>query len=156
MRYHFIDRIKRIEFGKEIVTLKNITFSEDYFEGHFVGFPVMPGALQVEVIAQACGALLSISFHYQVISMLLMVEKMKFRKLVHPGDQLITTARIISQNPESALLEVKIEVNGSVVTSGKVVHGIHKLASTRTDYDKVIQTLEDYFAFFLKGAEIIH
>jgi 3-hydroxyacyl-[acyl-carrier-protein] dehydratase len=153
MRYQFIDKIKRIELGKQIVIVKNITITEDYFEGHFQGFPVMPGALQIEAIAQACSALIEISSKYELFSILLMVEKMKFKKMVHPGDQLIVTGTLLSQHPESALFEAKIEVDGKVVTSGQLMVGTFSVANSK--YIGVMQALEAHFSFLLQTAEII-
>lgn len=155
MRYQFIDRIKRIEYGKQIQTIKCVTVTEDYFQEHFVGFPVMPGALQIEAIAQAAGALIEISSGYQLFSILLMVEKMKFKKIIHPGDQLLLTATVVSQHPESALFDTKIEVEGKVVTTGNIIVGIASAETSGANYAKVIQTLEDYFKPLLRGAEII-
>lgn len=155
MRYQFIDRIKRIEIGKEIEIIKSVTSTEDYFQEHFIGFPVMPGALQIETIAQACGALIEISSDYKLFSILLMVEKMKFKKLIHPGDQLIVTATVISQHPESAMFKTKIEVDGKVVTSGDIMVGIASASTSNANYSKVIQTLEEYFAFLLQGTEVV-
>ncbi|MBN8678025.1 MAG: beta-hydroxyacyl-ACP dehydratase [Chitinophagales bacterium] len=155
MRYHFIDRIKRIEYGKQIVVLKGVTQTEDYFEDHFVGFPVMPGALMIEAMAQACGALIEISSGYQAFSILLMVEKMKFKKMVHPGDQLVITATMISQHTESAMLETKAEVDGKVVASGTIMVGIATVASHGAHFTQAIQTLESYFAFMLRDAEVV-
>ncbi len=155
MRYHFIDKIKRIEYGKEIVVVKNVTATEDYFQEHFVGYPVFPGALQIEAMAQACGALTEISSGYQSFSILLMVEKMKFKRLIHPGDQLIVTARVISQHPESALFDVSITCDGQKMSNGTIMTGIVTASDRQSDYHKVIQTLEDYYRFLLRNAEII-
>ena len=155
MRYHFIDKIRRIDIGKKIVTVKNITLTEDFFESHFVGFPVMPGALIIEAMAQSCGALIEISANYQVFSILLMVEKMKFKKMVHPGDQMIITATVISQHPESALLDTKAEVDGKIVASGSLMVGIVSAANGNPQFLKAIQTLEAYFEFMLRDAEIV-
>jgi 3-hydroxyacyl-[acyl-carrier-protein] dehydratase len=155
MRYHFIDKIRRIEIGRQIVIVKNVTLTEDFFESHFVGFPVMPGALILEAMAQACGALIEISANYQSFSILLMVEKLKFKKMVHPGDQLIITANVISQHSESALFEAKAEVDGKVVTTGSIMVGIVSANDSDARFLKVIQTLEAYFEFLLRGAEIV-
>jgi 3-hydroxyacyl-[acyl-carrier-protein] dehydratase len=153
MRYQFIDKIKQIELGKQIIIVKNVTITEDYFEEHFIGFPVMPGALQIEAIAQACGALIGISAQYQSFSILLMVEKMKFKKMVHPGDQLIITATVVSQHEESALFETKIEVDGKIVTSGNIIVGI--MAANNPKFSKMSQSLEEHFRFLLHGAMVI-
>jgi 3-hydroxyacyl-[acyl-carrier-protein] dehydratase len=113
----------------------------------------MPGALQIETIAQACSALIEISSNYQLFSILLMVEKMKFKKMVHPGDQLIVTGTLLSQHPESALFETKIEVDGKIVTSGQMMVGIFPVAESK--YRNVMKALEEHFSFLLQTATII-
>lgn len=155
MRYQFIDKIKRIELNKEIIAIKNVSATEDYFSEHFIGYPVMPGALQIEAIAQTCGALIEISSNYQVFSILLMVEKMKFKKTIHPADQLIITATLQSQHEESAYFETKITVDGKIVTSGNIIVGIVPLQAAKNNYTKATQGLEEYFSFMLRDAEII-
>jgi 3-hydroxyacyl-[acyl-carrier-protein] dehydratase len=61
MRYLMIDRVERIERGRRLTAVKNVSLSEDYFREHFIGSPVMPGALLIESLAQAATALLEIS-----------------------------------------------------------------------------------------------
>ncbi|MFT4664573.1 MAG: 3-hydroxyacyl-[acyl-carrier-protein] dehydratase [Polaribacter sp.] len=155
MRYQFIDKISQLEMGKRIVTIKNVTISEDFFEEHFVGFPVMPGALQIEAIAQACGALIEITSNYESFSILLMVEKMKFRKLIHPGDQMVITATILSQHDDSALFEAKIEVDNKVMTAGKIMVGVLPLNDKKMDISKTMEKLRDYYKFLLRDTEIV-
>lgn len=155
MRYQFIDKIKSLERNKQIVIVKNLTVTEDYFEEHFVNFPVMPGALQIEMMAQACGALIEISSDYKAFSILLMVEKMKFKKMLHPSDQLIGTATVISQHAESAMFNVKIEVEGKVVTSGTLMVGISTRDTTGAKFSKTLDILEERYAFLLRDTQII-
>ncbi len=154
MRYHFIDKIIRIDLGHEIVAVKGTTVSEDFYADHFVGFPVFPGAQQIEAAAQACGALVEISANYQSFSILLMVEKMKFKRMVRPGDQMLITCTAVSMHPESALFNIKIEVDGATVTTGQVMVGIVTAADGGADYEKAIGTLADYFRPLLRGAVI--
>ncbi len=93
-RYPFllVDRILKVEMGKRIVGLKNITFNEPFFQGHFPGRPIMPGVLIMEALAQVGGilALLSIPENMSNSSIFLMgLDKVRFRKPVVPGDQLL-------------------------------------------------------------------
>lgn len=91
-RYPFllIDRVVEIERKKRIVAIKNVTVNEPYFVGHFPGYPIMPGVLMVEAIAQAGGALLltEIPEREQKLMVFTGIERAKFRKPVTPGDQL--------------------------------------------------------------------
>lgn len=91
-RYPFllIDRVIELERMKRIVAIKNVTANEPFFSGHFPGFPIMPGVLMVEAIAQAGGALLltEIPDRDKRLMVFTGIEKAKFRKPVTPGDQL--------------------------------------------------------------------
>ena len=97
-RYPFllVDRILELEKGR-VVTLKNVTFNEPYFIGHFPGNPVMPGVLIVEALAQS-GALLAlneVSVDSRNFFMLTGLDNVRFRRRVIPGDQLRMEVKII-------------------------------------------------------------
>jgi 3-hydroxyacyl-[acyl-carrier-protein] dehydratase len=91
-RYPFllIDRVIEMERMKRVVAIKNVTANEPFFSGHFPGFPIMPGVLMVEAIAQAAGALLltEIPDRDKRLMVFTGIEKAKFRRPVKPGDQL--------------------------------------------------------------------
>src|ERR1700745_93662 len=91
-RYPFllIDRVIEIERSKRIVAIKNVTINEPFFTGHFPGYPVMPGVLVVEAMAQAgCILLLSeIANREEKLVLFTGIENAKFRRQVTPGDQL--------------------------------------------------------------------
>ena len=88
MRYWLIDRVDRMETGRRIVATKSVSLAEDVFADHFVGAPVMPGALLIESLAQAATVLLEYPHEYRKKALLVMVERAKFRSIVRPGDQL--------------------------------------------------------------------
>jgi 3-hydroxyacyl-[acyl-carrier-protein] dehydratase len=97
-RYPFllVDRIVELEKGR-VVTLKNVTFNEPYFSGHFPGNPVMPGVLIVEALAQS-GALLAlseVSEESRSFFMLTGLDNVRFRRRVIPGDQLRMEVKIL-------------------------------------------------------------
>ena len=99
-RYPFllVDRVESCIKGESIRALKNVTFNEPFFSGHFPGRPVMPGVLIVEALAQSAGILAFVTagiipddktqFYFVAI------DKARFRQPVLPGDQLILTARL--------------------------------------------------------------
>lgn len=91
-RYPFllVDKIIDFEEGKRAIGIKNVTFNEPFFQGHFPGNPVMPGVLILEAMAQTGGALLlgSVSEREKKLIYLVGVDKARFRKPVIPGDQL--------------------------------------------------------------------
>ena len=91
-RYPFllIDRLIEIERKKRIVAIKNVTINEPFFAGHFPSYPIMPGVLIIESIAQAGGALLLTEVEDRTDKVMVFtgIERAKFRKPVSPGDQL--------------------------------------------------------------------
>ena len=88
MRFLLVDRILRLEHGKEAVVLKNVSNSEDFFADHFPGRPVMPGCLILESCDQAARLLLASNSDFRRLPRLELVANGKFRYFVQPGDSL--------------------------------------------------------------------
>ncbi|PKD45191.1 3-hydroxyacyl-ACP dehydratase FabZ [Rhodohalobacter barkolensis] len=118
-RYPFllIDRVLELE-EKRIVTIKNVTVNEDYFNGHFPGAPIMPGVLQVEAMAQS-GALMIMKNQVDDPDNTLMVftgiKNAKFRKSVVPGDQLRIEVKLENQRRNFITMIGTASVDGKVV-----------------------------------------
>src|SRR5688500_13934079 len=115
-----VDRVLELTDDK-IVALKNVTWNEPYFQGHFPGAPVMPGVLQVEAMAQAGGIYASrlMKFDPSTHVMLFMaIDAVKFRKPVTPGDQLIIE---VTPLRKGKIFKMKGEarVDGKVVSSAE-------------------------------------
>jgi len=97
-RYPFlmVDRIVEIEGTQRAVGIKNVTINEEFFQGHYPGQPIMPGVLILEAMAQLGGILLSQHLeHTGKVAVLLSLDKVKFRRSVTPGDQLILEAETL-------------------------------------------------------------
>lgn len=118
-RYPFllVDRVLEIEKDR-IVTLKNVSVNEDYFNGHFPGAPIMPGVLQVEAMAQS-GAIMIMKGQVEDPDNTLMVftgiKNAKFRKSVVPGDQLQIEVTLESQRRNFITMKGTASVDGKVV-----------------------------------------
>jgi 3-hydroxyacyl-[acyl-carrier-protein] dehydratase len=99
-RYPFllVDRVLECHPGESIKALKNVTYNEPFFPGHFPGRPVMPGVMIIEALAQATGILCFTSANVvpteQTRFYFVGIDKARFRKPVVPGDQLILTATV--------------------------------------------------------------
>src|SRR5512145_2197985 len=85
-----VDRILEIQDGKRIVGVKNVTFNEPFFQGHFPNHPIMPGVLILEAMAQAGGVLLlqAVEKPETKLPFFVSIDNAKFRRTVTPGDQL--------------------------------------------------------------------
>ena len=127
-RYPFllIDRVLEIERRKKIVAIKNVTINEPFFAGHFPGYPIMPGVLIVEAMAQAGGAMLLTEVEDRSNKLIVFtgIEKARFRRPVVPGDQLRIEVVMLSWREGASRIAVRMEgkafVNGKVVCDGTV------------------------------------
>ncbi len=127
-RYPFvmIDRVVEFIGDDELVAIKNVTINEPYFMGHFPSNPVMPGVLQLEAMAQAAGIiLLRKTAKAGRTAFFMSADKVKFRKPVRPGDQIIINAKITKTRGEKlAIAECNCTVDGQVASSAEVMFGV--------------------------------
>ena len=122
-RYPFlmVDRILEIEGTKRLVGLKNVTINEPYFMGHYPGDPIMPGVLVIEALAQVGGILLSQELeHKGKVAVLLSLDKVKFRRAVRPGDQLILEAEALRVRSSSGHIRGRARVGNELVAEGEI------------------------------------
>ncbi|MFH1600134.1 MAG: 3-hydroxyacyl-ACP dehydratase FabZ [Pseudomonadota bacterium] len=127
-RYPFllVDRVVELEAHKRIRALKNVTFNEPYFQGHFPGRPVMPGVLVIEAMAQAGGLLTQLSLPREAIGegklfYLVKVDNARFNRMVVPGDQLDIEVVLKRNIRNMALYECSARVDGKVVASAEIL-----------------------------------
>jgi 3-hydroxyacyl-[acyl-carrier-protein] dehydratase len=123
-RYPFllIDRIVEHRPKERIVALKNVTINEPFFAGHFPGFPIMPGVLVVEALAQAGGVLLlsAIPDPESKLVVFTGIEKARFRRPVVPGDQLRLEIDVTAWRGTAGRMSGKAFVNGKRVAEATV------------------------------------
>jgi 3-hydroxyacyl-[acyl-carrier-protein] dehydratase len=118
-RYPFllIDRVLEMEPRKRIVAIKNVSINEPHFQGHFPDYPIMPGVLMVEAIAQAGGALLlsEIPDRDSKLMVFTSIENARFRRPVTPGDQLRIEVNVLNWRSRA------VKMGGSITVDGKLV-----------------------------------
>ncbi len=116
-RYPFllVDKVVEISGDKRIRGIKNVTFNEQFFQGHFPGTPIMPGVLIIEALAQVSGLLFSQKLeHTGKLAVLLTMDKVKIRRSVVPGDQLTLIAEAVKVRGRSAMCKCKAMVGEEV------------------------------------------
>ncbi len=111
-----VDRILELEDDR-IVGVKNVTSNEPFFDGHFPDFPVMPGVLIIEAMAQVAGVqvLSTIPDRATKLVLLASIEEAKFRKPVRPGDQLLIEMKLLKRKASLAKMSGTAKVDGVVV-----------------------------------------
>jgi beta-hydroxyacyl-ACP dehydratase FabZ len=123
-RYPFllVDRIVEMD-AERVVGIKNVTHNEPFFQGHFPDFPVMPGVLIVEAMAQAAGVLVlsSIPDRDSKLVLLVAIESARFRKPVVPGDTLRMEMSVIKRKASVAKFAGRATVDGKVVAEVEVM-----------------------------------
>jgi 3-hydroxyacyl-[acyl-carrier-protein] dehydratase len=123
-RYPFllIDRVIEFEPGKRIVAIKNVTFNEPFFQGHFPGAPVMPGVLIIEAMAQAGGLVLlgTIDDPQSKILLFTGIDNARFRQPVVPGDTLRIEMTLLQFKRRLCRLRGEAFVEGKLVAEGEV------------------------------------
>lgn len=117
-RYPFllIDRIVEFEPMKRLVAIKNVTMNEPFFQGHFPGYPIMPGVLVVEAMAQAGGVIMmhEIPDREKRLVVFTGIERAKFRRPVTPGDQLRIEVNVLSFKTRAGRIEGSAYVEGKL------------------------------------------
>ena len=123
-RYPFllVDRIVEME-PERVVGIKNVTFNEPFFMGHFPDFPVMPGVLIVEAMAQTAGVLVlkSIPDRHNKLVLLVAIDYARFRRPVVPGDTLRMEMTIVKRKASVAKLAGRATVDGQLVAEVEVM-----------------------------------
>ncbi len=116
-----IDRVVEIEGNRRAVGIKNVTINEPFFPGHYPGTPIMPGVLLVESMAQLGGLLLSQTLeHTGKVAVLLSLDKVKLRKAVTPGDQLVIEAETMRATARSAAVQCRAWVQGKLAAEAQI------------------------------------
>lgn len=146
MRWLLVDRIDEMVVGKHAVGAKAFTLSEPFFADHFPGFPVVPGVLLMESMAQLAGKLIGYTVRKErgdwPFPIFTMAERVKFRKFVRPGDVVQLHAEFISLREESAVMKVRSRVNGKVVAQAEETFVFNAVAFADLAESERVERLE--------------
>ena len=126
-RYPFalVDRIIDYVPGERAVGLKNVTFNEPHFQGHFPGKPLMPGVLIIEAMAQVGGIVLTQLPGVDGLCVFAGIDKVKFRRPVVPGDQLIITTELLTvKRQRFGKMKSRAEVDGQLACEGTLMFSV--------------------------------
>lgn len=124
MRFHLIDRIEELSYGHYITAVKCITLADEVFNEHFPGYPVFPGSLILEGLAQLGGAFfeLMMKHHNEPVrrSILSIIQHFKFRNPVMPGDKLVYRAQLITMREEYGVVKVTAFNEDEICAEGEL------------------------------------
>jgi 3-hydroxyacyl-[acyl-carrier-protein] dehydratase len=144
MRFLLVDRILDLEAAKRIVAEKWIAPEEDYFADHFPGYPIVPGVLLVEMMAQAGGKCLMADIDRTQWPILLQITRANFRKTVTPGSTLRIEATIESCNKLTASAQGFITCEGARVAESSLTYGFIPKDLLTADFED--EVLRNYLA----------
>ncbi|WP_024832404.1 3-hydroxyacyl-ACP dehydratase FabZ [Ruminiclostridium josui] len=128
-RYPFllVDKVIELEPGKKVVAVKNVSSNEPFFQGHFPEYPIMPGVLIVEALAQAAGiAVAVLEENKGKLGVFAGIEEMKFKNQVMPGDVLTLEAEILTSKLGVTKAKVKASVDGKIAAQGEIKFAMTK------------------------------
>ncbi len=129
-----VDRILEMELGKRIVGLKNVSINEPYFQGHFPGFPLMPGVYILEALAQVGGILMIKSLDLEIGKYAVVfagIDDARFKKPVYPGDQLILELDVISLKKSLSKMKGTAKVDDQVVAEAILYASARELSQLK-------------------------
>ncbi|MBT4791803.1 MAG: beta-hydroxyacyl-ACP dehydratase [Halobacteriovoraceae bacterium] len=149
MRFYLLDRVTQIDLGHTISGLKCWSMTEEYLEQHFPGFPVIPGVLVTESMAQLLGILIEKTYHKNypntdgVYAVLTIIHKAKFKKFLIPGDQARLEAKMTSIDKNMASGTVKVYVGDELFNQAELTFGL--IPKTNLPNDRLAKMREEYF-----------
>lgn len=127
-RYPFlmVDKVLELEEGNRIVAVKNVTINEPFFQGHYPQLPVMPGVMIVEAMAQVGGLAVGGAADSSTVPLLAAVERVRFKRMVRPGDQLVITAEVLAHRSGVVKVQAEARVEQDVCAQGQLTFMLAK------------------------------
>jgi len=133
-----VDKVLSLD-KKKIIAIKNVAANEEYFKGHFVGFPILPGALMVEGLGQSATLLVryNLENHYEKEILAYKIKETKFSAPVFPGDTMKYEVALMGQDDRGAMLQGKISVNDKTVAECSLMLAVVDRKEFRSKYSSV-------------------
>ncbi len=129
-----IDRITAYERNKFAIGYKNLTMNEQFFQGHFPGFPLMPGVIMIEALAQLGGTIILGADDFRRRSAVLTgIDKAKFRRPVVPGDRLDMEATMLRMRSGMGWVRAEAKVEGKLACTAELMFSVSTLANYELD-----------------------
>jgi 3-hydroxyacyl-[acyl-carrier-protein] dehydratase len=117
----FVDKVIEVEPGNKVTGIKNVTTNEWFFQGHAPGAPILPGAIMVETLAQACNIVLLTVPEYKEMGVIFSgIDEFRFLRPVFPGDSLRLEAKLIQHKDNTFTFDVKAMLDDKVAGEGKL------------------------------------
>ena len=154
MRFYLLDRIDEIHYGVSLSAVKCVSLSDDIFNEHFPGYPIYPGSLLQESLAQAAGSLFELTMMHEgrevLRCVLSIVNRMKFRAPVFPGDKIILNASVTSRREESGVARVSATVDGELRAEGELTFTFHRITN-----DTLEENRRTLYAHCMRATRVI-
>ncbi|MCI0423983.1 MAG: beta-hydroxyacyl-ACP dehydratase [Acidobacteria bacterium] len=143
MRFILVDDILELDPAKRIVATKFVSSDEDYFPDHFPGYPVVPGVLLVEMVAQAAARCLLAGIDQTLWPVFLQIRNANFRKAVRPESHLVIEATVESCNQKTSGVKGRVLCEGEVMADTSVLLGFISRSFLPSDFED--EVLRNYF-----------
>lgn len=160
MRFYLLDRITEMDLGNSIKGIKCWSMSNEIFNEHFPGFPIVPGVLAIESMAQLLGTLVEKSHlsqygeEHEAYAVLSIVHKAKFKGFLIPGDQAKMEGKLLSLEQTHANGKVETFVDGKLINSCELSFGL--IPKKDLANDRLVQMRSEYFSFLTQADQKRH
>lgn len=154
MRFHLLDRIEEFSYGKYAIGIKCVSLSDDTFNEHFPGFPIFPGTLIVEGLAQLGGFLLEATLTHRNLpqsrSVLSIINHFKFKKPVWAGDRLYFRSDVVSLHDEFSVVKVEATRDTEIIARGELTFSFVQI-----DHSSLQSSRDDLYKILTRTARIV-
>lgn len=154
MRFFLVDRIEEISYGRYITGVKCITLADDIFDEHFPGYPVFPGSLILEGVAQLAGSFFELTMEYRQMPqkrcVLSIVNRFKFRRPANPGDRLFYRVDLSTMRDEYGVVKAQAKIGEDLCAEGELTFTFVEIQNQRLHKARA-----DLYRLWMRSAKVI-